>query len=128
MAILKKLFSALFGFLGGLLGLGKKSGYYLELDEVKSVPKAPTPLAGTPAPEAPATTSPPVSTPAVVAKVEAPVPNPLNLPAPTVTTSPEPLTAVPETPAIPFVQFARRRPGANMKSFLELAKQVKTSA
>ncbi|MDS3860343.1 hypothetical protein RIF25_05930 [Thermosynechococcaceae cyanobacterium BACA0444] len=122
MAILKKLFSALFGFLGGLLGLGKKSGYYLELDEAKSVPKAPAPVAETPASEAP------VSTPARVAKVESPVPNPLNLPAPTVTTSPEPLTAAPETPAIPFVQFARRRPGANMKSFLELAKQVKTSA
>lgn len=124
MAILKKLFSALFGFLGGLLGLGKKSGYYLELDEAKSVGQAPAVAkAESPAPEA--TVAPPESTPAV-AKIEAPVANPLNLPAPTVTTNPEPLTAAPETPVVPFFQFARRRPGANMKSFLDLAKQVKT--
>ncbi|AFY61057.1 hypothetical protein [Synechococcus sp. PCC 6312] len=117
MAILKKLFSALFGFLGGLLGLGKKSGYYLELDEAKSVPKAPAPAAETSAPVAP-----------VKVETPAPTPNPLNLPAPTVTTNPEPLTTAPEAPAVPYFQFARRRPGANMKSFLELAKQVKTPA
>lgn len=42
----------------------------------------------------------------------------LNLPAPTVSNAPE-------APA--FIQFARRRPGANMSAFLDMAKQVKTA-
>ncbi len=122
MAILKKLISGIFGFLSGLLGLGKKSGgYYLELDEAKSVTPAPAPKK-----EAPTPVAEPEPTPAPAAVT--PVLNPLNLPAPTVTISPEPLTATPEAPTIPFVQFARRRPGANMKGFLDMAKQVKTSA
>ncbi len=45
----------------------------------------------------------------------------LNLPAPTVSNAPA------ESAAPPFVQFARRRPGANMSAFLDMAKQVKTS-
>ncbi len=122
MAILKKLISGIFSFLTGLLGLGKKSGgYYLELDEAKSVGQAPA--QATPAPVVKAEPTP--ATP-VKAETSAPAVNPLNLAAPTVSTNPEPFTAAPETPAIPFVQFARRRPGANMKGFLELARQVKT--
>jgi hypothetical protein len=58
------------------------------------------------------------------AKKEAPVAattaSALNLPAPTVSNAPA-------ESAPPFVQFARRRPGANMSSFLDMAKQVKTS-
>ncbi|MBW4552127.1 MAG: hypothetical protein KME35_13620 [Aphanocapsa sp. GSE-SYN-MK-11-07L] len=44
----------------------------------------------------------------------------LNLPAPTV-------SSAPAEAASPFVKFARRRPGANMSAFLDMAKQVKTS-
>lgn len=137
------------------VGKRSKSGYYLELDasQRQSAP-APAPAASThaeaPAPatavkaEAPAEDSPNGSKPATSgrqaklaalaanaepAKAEAkPEPakpaavnNALNLPQPTVTTfAPTYLT--------PKATASRRRPGANMNSYLDMARQVKTES
>lgn len=147
--LLGNLISGIFGFLGGLLGLNKKSGYYLEYDESKalaatpngaqaastpaqpeSAPSKPEPIAVKPEPVAaksePAATKPepaaakaePIkTTPANPETVS--VNNGLNLPQPTVTTfAPEYL--------LPKPTANRRRPGANMSGYLDMARQVKT--
>lgn len=131
--LIKKLFSGIFSFIGGLLGGGKSGGgYYLELDEAQSekTASAPKPAESKPA-EAngkPAQAA-PVATIAAPAKVEteslngskpaAPA-NPLNLPQPTVSNFASEYLA-------PKPSAGRRRPGANMSSYLEMAKTIKTA-
>ncbi|PSB30432.1 hypothetical protein [Stenomitos frigidus] len=132
---LKNLFSGLFSFIGGLFSSKKKqaaiadsapkprksskSGYFLELDEAKGVGTTPAPTKSVAA--APAKAS--ESTNGATAK---PAPKPvaanagLNLPQPTVT------TFAPKYLAQAGSSNGRRRPGANMSSFLDLARQVKT--
>jgi hypothetical protein len=146
---IKSFFGGLFSFLGGLLGGSKQlqespagasengatvrksrnSGYFLELDDARSTPAPatqPTATVEAPAkvekPKAAPVAAAPVS-PATPAKAEPPKPaaNPLNLPQPTVTTfAPDYLSTTAST-------NGRRRPGANMNYFLDLARQVKTS-
>ncbi|NET01434.1 MAG: hypothetical protein F6K61_12850 [Sphaerospermopsis sp. SIO1G1] len=120
---IKKLIGGIFGFLGGLFG--KKDEYFLELkDEVEET---------TPAEPAPATKVEP-ATPVAATKVE---------PAKVAATKVEPAKATKAkvaepTPAepktettfapkylIPQATNVRRRPGANMNSFLDMASQVK---
>jgi hypothetical protein len=125
--LIKKLFSGILSFIGGIAG-GKGGGYYLELDESE---------AGKPAPQAVAP-----------AKVEAPAPAataPAKSSAKPAAVKAEPIAsngakppassngAVPQVPAATSLAAAstllntpRRRPGANMNSYLEMAKQVKT--
>jgi hypothetical protein len=149
---IKGFFGGLFSFLGGLLGGSKQlqessagasengakvrksrnSGYFLELDDARSVSssapaKQPAAIVEAPAkvekPKAAPATAAPASS-ATPAKVEPPKPvaNPLNLPQPTVTTfAPDYLSTTAST-------NGRRRPGANMNYFLDLARQVKTSS
>jgi hypothetical protein len=125
----------------------KKSGYYLELDDSKSnapannsaapapvaaVATAPTPAATASAEKKPSkraaqlealkgdTTKPAPAKAAEPAKAPEPVAtaNALNLPKPTITTfAPNYL--------VPASTNGRRRPGANMTPFLDMAKQVK---
>lgn len=105
-----KIFAAIFGIFGSLgkllpSGKGSKAEKAVFLDgadakgfvsETKTAPSAPKAT--------------PKATPAATSKA-------LNLPQPTVTTS----TAENTAPA--YSQFGpRRRPGANMKSFLDMAK------
>jgi hypothetical protein len=87
----------------------KKSGeaFYLEMEDAKgfteSAPKAETSKA-----KAPQSAAPAASTASA-----------LNLPQPTVTTA---------APEVAYSQFGSRRgPGANMKSFLDMAKTVKSA-
>jgi hypothetical protein len=141
---LKNLFSGLLG----LVGLGSKTaeaggqpkpakrsgGYFLELDEATGVS---SPAAK---PATPAATPVAVAQPAA-AKVEA---KPQAKPAPVATVAPTPAAPAKPAPAAqalnlpkPTVTFAstylapgngssgRRRPGANMTSYLDMAKQVK---
>lgn len=110
--MIKKLFSAILRFfaaLGKLLGLGKKGEFYVEV--------AP----------------PPPSTPVVAseqtATVEAPKPSPSSVANAAVEPPPVTSEAVEQTRSEPqlYTQFARRRPGANMASFLTMARQVRPS-
>lgn len=155
--VIKSFFGGFFSFLGGLFGGSKQlqestagasangapktrktrnSGYFLELDEARSVPSAEPAKAVTV--EAPAKAvepkAEPVAAPAKAAAEPAKTPkpakaiepakpaaNPLNLPQPTVT------TFAPEYLATSSDRNGRRRPGANMNYFLDLARQVKTS-
>ncbi len=116
----KKLLSGLlgiFGLFGKLLPFGKKEkkaaapkqpkpkAVFLDAEEAKGYTE-PTPKAQ---PKAPATPAPAASTASS-----------LNLPQPTVTTASN-NNAAPE-----FVQFGpRRRPGANMKAYLDMARTMK---
>jgi hypothetical protein len=138
---LKTIFSGLFGIIGAILRLPltlvtlplkllssnkskdasaapaakKKSGgaFYLEADDAKGFIE--------PAPKAAPQASAPASAKASVAATA----NALNLPQPTVTTSGSASPTEPtREPA--YSQFGSRRgPGANMKSFLDMAKTVK---
>jgi hypothetical protein len=142
--LIKKLFSGIFSLIGGLLRRKKSdSGYYLELNEAESGKAADAPKSvETKAPKtdkaapktdkaapkadkaAPVAAAVAIAAPAVdTASLNGSKPataNPLNLPQPTVSSfAPEYLTPKPTA--------GRRRPGANMSSFLEMAKTVKTS-
>jgi hypothetical protein len=130
---LKNLFSGIFGFLGGLLGskkdsatgaapkvkASKSTGFFLEVDDAKGV-------GTTAAVSAPAitTTQPKPAAAAKVAPAKAPEPvvvaNTLNLPQPTVTTTASDFLSATVS------SNGRRRPGANMASYLTMARQVKT--
>jgi hypothetical protein len=149
---LKGLFSGIFGFLGGLLGSKKanetgseatpkvkprkSNGYFLEIDDAKGTgntsngssekatesAKKPEPVAAK-AESKPAKKPEPVAAKAESAPAKKPeqsaVANALNLPQPKVTTfAPDYL--------VPTSTNGRRRPGANMASYLNLARQVKT--
>lgn len=149
--IFKNLFSGIFGFLGGLLGGKSKDGFYLELKEesdtapvVRAAPVKAEPVAA-PVAAAPATSKSAAkvskakstraeklaalaakdageaksAAPAAVATV-------LNLPGPTVTQAPkEPaIKTFADTYLLPLATPSRR-PGANMSSFLDMARQVK---
>ncbi len=128
---IKKLFASIFGIFGAILKLPitlitlpikllsskkestpesvptqkkkKNKAFFLEATDAKGVP-APAPAAQTkPAPAAAAA---------------------LNLPQPTVTVSNTPTI----TPANNYTKFGpRRRPGANMKSYLDMAKTIKSA-
>ncbi|XFA73097.1 hypothetical protein RYO59_001335 [Thermosynechococcaceae cyanobacterium Okahandja] len=108
---IKKLFGAIFGLfaaLGKLLGLGKKGEFYVELEAAPATAAAPAVEA---TPETTVTAPPPEPTATVPPVVEAPTPAP-----------------VAPTPTVPYAQFPRRRrPGANMASFLTMARQVRPS-
>ena len=170
--LIKKLFSGVFSFIGGLFGGKKNGGYYMEAEDVKAAPlpdksdaKAGAAKVGNDAKATLASAEPlkaaketladsaksalaAVAGSATAAKDSvktgrneaAPVkPEPakansesangsqpaapanvaLNMPKPTVTFATDYLTPKPTN--------SRRRPGANMSSFLEMAKRVKPS-
>lgn len=131
---LKNIFGGIFGFLGKLLGLGKKSEYALEF-EPNSAGKSIAP--SNPAPKAEVSTT--AAKPAKVEKAtttkEKPQEKPVKAetPAPAPVKKPEPAKA--PTPVGGFstqyltssTSATRRRPGANMNSYLDMARQVKTT-
>jgi len=149
---LKNIVSGLFSFLGGLVGSKKpqeaiaeaapkprkarNSGYFLELDDAKGVGSAATPAQASkqePAKAEPAKAEPAkaavkskqIKTPVTAEPKPAPKPAAanaaLNLPQPTVT------TFAPKYLASNGSSNGRRRPGANMSSFLDMARQIKTA-
>ncbi len=138
----------IFEFIGGLFG-GKKSangavssakkgkGYFLELDEAQTSSTAPTPAAD-PAPAAPAAAQPTQTTTrkeklaALAAQANAEA-----APAAPAPAAPAPVAAkaAPTAPVATETAFAtkylvpansgsRRRPGANMSSYLDMARKV----
>ncbi|WP_414752603.1 hypothetical protein [Anabaena sp. CCY 9910] len=144
---IKKIIAGILSFLTGLIG-GKKGGsYYLELKEDTTDEKATIPApkaapaesngtkAAVKAEAPPATEKSPAPTPAKVAKVEASKNGKNGKTAPAEpekapvakTTKPSETTFAPKYLA-PSGSGAngRRRPGANMSSYLDMASQVKT--
>lgn len=144
--LLGSLISGIAAFFGGLLGskkadsapslapkAKKSSGYFLELDEAKGlgtaapapVEKAAEPVAAQPVVAPPAAKTEAAPKPAPAAPKTAPAPEPvavantLNLPKPSVA------TFAPDYLAPSAGSNGRRRPGANMSSFLDMARQVK---
>ncbi|HLO86202.1 MAG TPA: hypothetical protein VK203_14495 [Nostocaceae cyanobacterium] len=120
---IKKLIAGIIGFITGLLpGKGKKSGgYYLELKEEEPTTK-PAPTASNGAKPAPVAAAPvaakskPAPEPKKAAKAE-PKPAPKPVPAETSFAS---KYLIPSA-----ASNGRRRPGANMNGFLDMAKEVK---
>ncbi|NEU78639.1 hypothetical protein [Nostoc sp. UIC 10630] len=148
MDFIKKLISGILGFVTGILGFvtgllpGKKqsNGYFLELDEATSQPK-PAPSNGkkaaapavSPAAKSPEPQTAKATTTATKTKVEASQ----NGKAVKAEPAKAAATVSPKTPA--ETTFApkylapsttssngRRRPGANMSAYLDMARQVKT--
>ncbi|XHR81406.1 MAG: hypothetical protein ACFKPT_24815 [Gloeotrichia echinulata GP01] len=133
MDFIKKLIAGILGFLTGLLPGNKKSnGFYLELDEA-ATGATPTVTAKPAAvsngkktlqavvPEAPATPAPkPV-------KVEASQNGNGKVPKAEPAKEPIPTTFAPQYVAATVPSSnSRRRPGANMSVYLDLASQIKT--
>ena len=148
---IKKLITGILGFITGLLPGKKGNGYYLELDEPASEkapaakPQAPevspaatvngTKAAASVAVDAPTTKkNAPTTTASQVESSKngkAPKAEPAAAPAATSNGTKTPVTETTFAPKylIPSASSSndRRRPGANMNSFLDMARQVKTS-
>jgi hypothetical protein len=128
---IKKLLGGIFGFLGGLFGLNKKSDYYLDLGETDSSSPAPAkaePAKAEKAKAEPAKAEKAKAEPAKAEKAKpapAPAPKPQPAKAPAAPKSePQPVGGFATEYLVPTASTPRRRPGANMSSFLEMANQM----
>jgi len=138
---IKKLFGGIFGFLGGLFGLNKKSDYYLDLGETDGSSAAPAkaepakaetakaePAKAETAKAEPAKAETAKAEPAKAEKAKpapAPAPKPQPAKAPAAPKSePQPVGGFATEYLVPTASTPRRRPGANMSSFLEMANQM----
>lgn len=151
MGLIKTILGGIFGLLGGIakaflgvLGIGKTSEFYMELDEsATSVASTPAPAA--PAPKAEASPAPAPAAPAPkmeaspASAAPAPKAEPSPAPAPAAATPvAAPAPTAPVVPAPPLPSFAanylgttsgalkRRRPGPSLSNFRDMAQQVKT--
>jgi hypothetical protein len=132
---IKKIFASIFGIFGAILKLPfnllsskkdataesapakkkKNKAFYLEATDAAGIP---TPAAPQTAPKTKAKSKKEAAEPVAVAASAAA----LNLPKPTVTVTETP------APASNYKTFGpRRRPGANMKSYLDMAKTIKSA-
>jgi hypothetical protein len=131
---LQKLFGGIFAFLGNLLQLPfklfkPKTEFFLEYDEATSAPQggngklaqAKTPAKATKTPD-----KAPAAAPAPVAAAPTPVPVVPVVPVKTAPASNGTFAPTYLNPAV-TASNGRRRPGATMNSFLEMARQAKTS-
>ncbi|WP_035987324.1 hypothetical protein [Leptolyngbya sp. KIOST-1] len=137
MGLIKAIFGAIFGLIGGifktvggLVGLGKKSEFFMELDEVDSGSQ-PAIAPSEPAPAAKAVEAAPAKASSQATKTaapaaKAPAQKEAKAPAPATPAGPVPtgfatnyLTSV--GTALP----RRRRPGPSLSPFMDMAKQVK---
>ncbi|MGL5194592.1 MAG: hypothetical protein ACRC8Y_13480 [Chroococcales cyanobacterium] len=129
---IKKLFGGIFSFFGGLFG-SKKSGYYLELEESKGSTPATKPEAAPVQKLEPLPTGKPepakVSKSKATKKKEEPKPAaPAPAPAVAIAASePAKPAPAPKQEATPVMVTPRRRPGANMTSYLDMARNMQTS-
>ncbi len=142
MGLIKSIFGAIFGLIGGifkaiggLVGLGKKSEFFLEADDddSDSLPAAPAaaqvqPAAAQaePVAAAPAKASAQASTKAPAkAKASEKAPAPA-VPAPAAPAGPVPTAfASVYLTSVGTAMPRRRRPGPSLSPFLDMAKQVK---
>lgn len=140
MGLIKKLLGGLFSFIGGLfgafgkvLGLGKKSEFFLEAEPSSSAATEPAASPTTTTAAAPAAASATVTTNGKVAEpvktVAAATPAVTPAPTPAATPAAAAASASNGTFAPNFLlgnsQGSRRRPGPSMNPYLDMAKQVK---
>jgi predicted lipid-binding transport protein (Tim44 family) len=137
MGLIKSIFGAIFGLIGGifktvggLVGLGKKSEFFMELAESDSDSQTAAPAKVEPA-QAKAEPAPAKAEPAkALAKAPAQTKAPVNA-APT----PAPVAAAPAGPvptgfasnyltSVGTTMPRRRRPGPSLSPFMDMAKQV----
>ena len=132
---IKKLFGGIFSFFGGLFG-SKKSGYYMELEESKGSTPAAKPEAApvqkleplpTEKPEAAKVTKSKTTKKKAEPKPAAPAPAPAPAVAIAASEPAKPAPA-PKQEATPVMVTPRRRPGANMNSYLDMARNMQTSS
>jgi hypothetical protein len=140
MGLIKNIFGTIFGVIGGvfkaifgIFGIGKKSEYFLEADDLDkgSAPQAqpqaaakvekpaaaPAPQESAPAPAASAKTEAPAAKPAEAAPAPKPVP---------VEPKPEPVgNFATDYLNAPSATMGRRRPGPSLSPFKDLAKDMK---
>ncbi|MBE9138694.1 hypothetical protein IQ254_16085 [Nodosilinea sp. LEGE 07088] len=130
MGLIKSIFGAIFGLIGGifkaiggLVGLGKKSEFYMELDEASS-DSQPVAAPSTPAPAAKAEPKPAGAPAKAKAEASAKAPKPV-APAPAVPAEPVPTAfASKYLTTVGISQSSRRRPGPSLAPFKDMAKQV----
>lgn len=153
MGFIKKIFGAIFGLISSLLkvvGVGKKSEYFLEIDDSNATPPAsqarpanteetaistPEPAAIATATPSPNGSQPSVQPdPQVAAAQDEPIAvltqngaTPAPMPVAAAAASDSNSTFAPEYLNPARNQTRRRRPGANMGSFMSMAKNVKVS-
>lgn len=163
MGFIKKIFGAIFGLIASLLkvvGVGKKSEYFLEIDDSQANPSSnqaqpaesqaqpakteevaskPAPAAiatdaapqngsqSSPQPTAPATAQATADQNEPIAVLTQNGATPQPMPVAAATTSNADTTFAPEYLNPAKNQTRRRRPGANMGSFMSMAKNVKVS-
>ncbi|MGB3201215.1 MAG: hypothetical protein WBA99_09945, partial [Nodosilinea sp.] len=140
MGLIKSIFGAIFGLIGGifktiggLVGLGKKSEFFMELDEANSSQSAIAPSAPAPA----AKTEPAAADKAPVKAAAQTTPNKKETTPPAKQETKAPAPAAPSAEPVP-TGFAstyltsvgtalprRRRPGPSLSPFMDMAKQVK---
>jgi len=147
---IKNFFGGILGFFGGIFSLGKSKkedksnalktrkgdGYFLQLDESQATQtdngNKPASAKAVKAESAPAPKPEPAKTPAAVATVTPAKVEPAKADAPAASANgkiepqPEP-TFAPKYLLTLSNTTGRRRPGANMNPFLDMARQVKTS-
>jgi hypothetical protein len=130
--LIKNLFSGIFSFIGGLLSSKKSNGgYYLELSEAEAGKSIPAKAEST----AVAAKSAKAESTAVAAKPASPEPavdvaatNGAKPTAPvTPASSSQPAANSTNDYLTPLSMGSRRRPGANMNSFLEMARGMKSA-
>ncbi|MTJ06626.1 hypothetical protein [Anabaena sp. UHCC 0204] len=112
MGFIKNLIAGIVGFITGLFSK-KDNSYYLELKEEANVAQAPVPAA------APAEKSAPTEVKAAPAAAKVTKAEPVKVSVPKETNFATKYL-------IPTNNNVRRRPGVNMNSFLDMARQVKT--
>lgn len=118
MVLLKKIFAALFGLLaslGKIVGIGKKGEFFVE---------APTPDHASPKQAVEAVVEKGTKD-AAPAKKKEPVAAAVAAPAVKEPAAKEAAPKSEPVATVPYFQFARRRPGANMVDFLDMARQVR---
>ncbi|WP_413171665.1 hypothetical protein [Anabaena azotica] len=112
---IKNLIGGILGFITGIFG--KKDGYYLELKEEVAETK---PVAAKPA-AAPAAKAEPAKVATASAKAE---PAKTTKAAPAKPAAPTETTFAPKY-LMPSSSNGRRRPGANMNTYMDMAREVK---
>lgn len=136
MGLVKNIFAAIFGIIGsvlkgilGVFGIGKKSEFYLELDDAA--------INNSPALEAPSQPPAPSKTEAAtVTKAQAEPEPEVSTPQPSPAAAPQASAPSAKPASVPSfsanylggtggVAMKRRRPGPSMSPFMDLAKQVK---
>jgi hypothetical protein len=118
MGFIKNIIAGLVSFITGLFG-NKGNSYYLELKEEANVTQTPAPVASV-------TPVAPKAAPAAAAAAPAPAPAKVTKPEPVKISVPTETNFA--TKYLIPTNNPRRRPGANMNSFLDMARQIKTPA